>query len=235
MTASALFFLFLTMLSRTEIANSALAHLSAGSISSINDEFDEKSRVINSVFESVAKGVIRTHRWSCCIRRQELSRLSADQIKNGDFGYTNAFPLPVDCLRFLELNGEPYKGKTEFLDINGRNILTNESTARIRYVAWVEDTTQWDVLLAEAVAIRIAQRVARRITKDGMTSGQLESLYRLNLNEAVRVNAMEVGSGENSPLEQMLERSPLVKAGRQAGGYGIARYLGYNLNLEEDR
>lgn len=222
-------------MTRTDIANSALAHLSASSISSIDDDYDEKSRSIKSVFDSVAQGVIRKHRWSCCIKRVTLSRLSEDPIKDGDFGYSCAYRLPTDCLRFLELNGEPYKGKSEFLDINGRDLLTNETTARIRYVAWIEDVTQWDVLLAEAVAIRIAQRVARRITKDGISSEDLERLYRINLNDAMATNAMEVGSGENSPLIWMLERSPMVKVGSSSGRSRIAQLLGDNVILEEDR
>jgi hypothetical protein len=221
------------MLTKTQIANDALALLSATSISSIDDDSSVSGRVIKSVFDSVAQKVIRSHRWSCCIKRAALSRLDETPIQTNTFGYPNAFALPVDCLRFLDLNGEPYKDKTEFLDLNGRKIFTHEGTANIRYVAWVEDTNQWDVLLAEAVSIRLAQRSARRITKDGMSSADLNSLYLQALDEARRVDAVEVGSGENSPLGRMLERSPLVREGRRGGSLG--QRLGLNINSEISR
>ena len=222
------------MTSKTDIANSALAYLSATSIQDFDDDEDEKARVIKSVFDTVAKEVARKHRWSCLIRRATLSKLSEAPILSGNFGYRSQFQLPDDCLRFMDLNGEPYKAKVEFMDLNGRRLQANCDEANIRYVAWIEDTNEWDASFAEVVAIKLAMRIARRITKDGISSEDLYRIYKDALRDAQSIDAMEMGSGENSPLERMLERSPLVNAGRQRN---ITRgeILGWNVNLEEPR
>jgi hypothetical protein len=224
------------MLSQTEIANNALSYLSAGRIITIDDTLDEKARTIKAIFETTSMEVIREHRWSCCVRRVQLARLAESPTKVGNFGYTYAYQLPVDILRFLDLNGEPWKVKTQFLDVNGDELHCNEAEAYIRYVANITDTSQWDVLLAKAVAVAIAAKVARRITKDGMSAEQLIPLYERVVAQAKHVDAMEVGSGENSPLERIIESSGIINAGRHGSTpSGIASILGYNLDLSEPR
>lgn len=222
------------MRTKTDIANSALAYLSATSIDDIDDIDDEKARSIKSVFDTVAMEIAREHRWSCLIRRAELVKDVTEPLRHGNFGYRSQFDLPADCLRFLDLNGEPYKAKTEFMDLNGRKLLANCDQAFIRYVAWIDDPTEWDVKFAEVVAVKLAMRIARRITKDGISSEDLYGIYQRILKSAQAIDAMEVGSGENSPLERMMERSPLVNAGRQASS-SRGQILGWNVDLQEPR
>ena len=223
------------MVTKTDIANNALAYLSSGSIISIGDDDDDKSRVIRSVFDTVAKEVIRSHRWSCCIKRETLSKLSESPTVEGSYGYAHRYQLPSDSLRFLDLNGEPWADKSRAFDINGRELHTDEAVAHIRYVAYIEDTTQWDVMLAEAVAIKLAMRIARRITKDGISAESLYKYYREVLAQAQKVDAMEVGSGENSPLEGILAASPLVQMGQTGRYRNIAARVGLNVDSSVDR
>ena len=115
--------------------------------------------------------------------------------------------------------------------MEGKELHTNESVAYIRYIAWVSNTEEWDVLLGEAVAIKIAIRIARRVTKDGMSGEQLLSLYEKVVAKAQFVDAMEVGSGENSPLERILESSPLVVSSQ---GYAGAFRPVNRIGLEVD-
>ena len=223
------------MITKTEIANNALALLAAGRISNVLDADDEKSRQINAVFDSVAKQVIRTHRWSCCIKRATLARLTEAPVVSGTFGYKYKYQLPSDSLRFLDINGEPWSSKTLRFDINnGGELHTDDGTVNIRYVAWISDVSTWDVLLAEAVSVKLAQRIARRITKDGISGEQLNAEYQRTIANAMRVDAMEVGSGENSPLERILETSPIVQAGNQ-GIFSRNTVLGINVNYEVPR
>lgn len=221
------------MPSKTDIANSALSYLSAGSIQSLGDTGDEKARAIKAVFETCARQVIRSHRWLCCMERAELSKLADAPVKSGNFGYNYQYQLPANLLRLCEVNGEEYSPRTRLMDLNGRKLLLNDDKAFIRYVAWVDDTSQWDELMAEAVAVRIAGRVARRLTKDGLSREGFEQIYRKVLAEAVAVNAMEVGSGENNPIQAMLESSPLVNAGRSWGIHGFGLRTGSELDISE--
>lgn len=220
------------MQTKTEIANQALALLSAGRITNITDNDNELSRAINAVFDLTAKQVMRSHRWNCCTKRATLAQLATTPTKTTSYGYSYSYQLPSDSLRFLDLNGEPWKKKQRFLSVENGVLYTNDSKAYIRYIAWVSNTEEWDVLLGEAVSVKLAMRVARRITKDGMTGGELEGHYERVIANAIRVDAMEVGSGENSPLERLLDTSPLINS---SYGYGIG-HLGRNsiLGLEVD-
>lgn len=224
------------MTTKTEIANQALSLLSSGTITNVSDNDDAKSRVINANFDSVAKQVIRSHRWSCCIRRANLARLAEEPTKTETYGYRYKYQLPSDNLRFLDLNGEPWKNKTRSFDINGSELHTNDTKAYIRYVAWVSNTEEWDVLLAEAVGIKLAMRIARQITKDGMSGEQLLRLYQEVVAKAIHVDAMEVGSGENSPLERILESSPLVVSSQGFGGaFRPVNRVGLDTDYSVDR
>ena len=224
------------MITKTEIANNALSHLAAGRVVNILTDTDEKARAINAVFDTVAKEVIRSHRWSCCIKRVKLEQLSPAPTTYQTFGYKYKYQLPSDSLRFLDLNGEPWSSKTLKFDINGKELHTDNAKAYIRYVAWVSDVTEWDVLLAEAVSVKLAMRIARRITKDGMSGEQLLGLYEGTIANAIKVDALEVGGGENSPLERILETSPLVQQGRLAGaGFSRTSILGINVDYSVDR
>lgn len=223
------------MQNETEVANLALSYLSANSIVSLYDDNDEKARVLKGVFEMTSKQVMRLHRWSCCIKRAQLTQLAGEQLQSTNFGYSFAYQLPEDLLRFLEINGEPYKAKSEFLDINGRQLLSNDSSALIRYIRYERDTTKWDPLMAEAIAIKLAMVASRRITKDGIGPEALNAHYQRTVANAILVDAMETGSGENRPIERILENSPLVNRGRSGGAFGIARRLGYNIDSSKPR
>lgn len=219
------------MQTKTEIANQALALLSAGRITNITDNDNELSRAVNAVFDITAKQVIRSHRWNCCVRRATLVQLSESPTKTATYGFSYKYQLPSDSLRFLDLNGEPWSDKQRYLSVEGLELHTNDSKANIRYLAWVSNTEEWDVLLGEAVAVKLAMRIARRITKDGVTASDLEGHYQRVVSNAIRVDAMEVGSGENSPLERILDSSPLVNSSM---GYGAYNRRNSRLGLEID-
>jgi hypothetical protein len=220
------------MITKTAVANNALSYLASGTITDILDTLDEKARTILAVFDTVAMEVMRSHRWSCCIKRVKLTQLAGESLKVGEFGYSYRYQLPADNLRFLDLNGEPWTAKTEFLTVEQNVLHTDDAAAYIRYVAFIEDVSQWDVLMADAIAVKIAMRIARRITKDGISGEALSGLYKQVVAQAILIDAMEVGSGENRPLERMLNNSPLVRAAFGVGSYGVASRVGLNVNLE---
>lgn len=207
-------------MTKLEVANRALSILTSGTITDLDDALDEKARSIKAIFDIAAREVMREHRWSCCIKRAELTASETSPTKVGYFGYQFSYPLPTDCLRFLDLNGEPYRPKSEFMDLNGRDLLSNAGTAHIRYVADMTadaDVLLWDVSMAAAISVKIAMMVGRRITKDGMSYEELYQLYQRELDTARRLDAMEMGSGENRPIERIIENSPLINHGRRVG------------------
>ena len=95
--------------------------------------------------------MFREHVWNSLIRRAELSQ----ETTKPPFGYDFQYQLPTDpfCLRVLEFsNGNlsypqdnmmTHTGDPVFV-IEGRKLLTNEDTAKIKYISRITDPNEYD-------------------------------------------------------------------------------------------
>ena len=132
------------------------------------------------------------------------------------FGYENQFILPTDpfCLRVLEFsngtltypmdNMTSIDGSPVFV-IEGRKLLTNEGTVKIKYVGQVTDTTQYDSNLTETLSARLAHEICYAITGSTSLMTQTYQLYQEKLKEARFVDATE-----GAP--QRIEASDFIEA-----------------------
>ena len=138
------------MPSVVEISNNALNAIGATNITSM-DENSKAARVINQVYANVRNEVFRAHPWNCLIKRATL----AQDASAPAYGYTFSYTLPADpyCLRVLEYsNGSqtyPFDNLTNnsggsVFVIEGRKLLTDESPAKIKYVARSQDPNEYD-------------------------------------------------------------------------------------------
>lgn len=199
------------MAGTVDIANYALNIIGASNISDFGEN-SKAARLVNQRYEAVRDAVFRSHPWNCLIRRAEL----AQEVDAPVFGYAYQYSLPTDpfCLRVLEFsNGSlsyPQDNMTNnsggpVFMIEGRKLLTDEGTARIKYIGRVTDPQQYDALLTEALAARLASEIAYALTGSTSVSQLADSLYRDKLREARFVDATE-----GAP--QKLEASDFIEA-----------------------
>tara|TARA_R100001594_G_scaffold111285_1_gene146043 strand:- start:1764 stop:2369 length:606 start_codon:yes stop_codon:yes gene_type:complete len=162
------------MTSTVDICNYALNYLGANNITAL-DENSKPARIINQKYNSVRDTLFRAHPWNCLLQRTELSKSTTAPA----FGYSNYFPLPTDpyCLRVLEFsNGSLSYPKDSMISnsgdpvfaIEGRNLVTDEDTAKIKYVARITDPNEYDANLIDVLAARLAFEICYSIT--GSTS-----------------------------------------------------------------
>lgn len=185
------------MTSTVDIANYALNIIGATNISAF-DENSKVGRLINQRYDGVRDSVFRAHPWNCLIRRVEL----AQDVAKPAFGYANQYTLPTDpyCLRVLEFsNGTlhyPYDnmvsntGGAAFV-IEGRKLLTDEGTARIKYIGRITDPNEYDVLLTDCIAAKLAAEIAYAVTGSNTVVELSAALYVDKLREARFVDATE--------------------------------------------
>ncbi len=185
------------MTSATDIANNALNVLGASNISAF-DENSKAARIVNQRYDSIRDSVFRAHPWNCLIRRQDLAQLTALPV----FGYSFQYALPTDpyCLRVLEFsngsmsypqdNMKNNSGGPAFV-IEGRNIVTDEGTAKIKYVARITDPNEYDSGLIEALSMRLAAEMAYAITGSTSMVQITTSAYDQSLKEARFVDSTE--------------------------------------------
>jgi len=199
------------MTSTVDIANYALNIIGASNISAL-DENSKAARLVNQRYESVRDSVFRSHPWNCLINRAEL----AQETSSPAFGYTYQYALPTNpyCLRVLEFsNGSlSYPQDNMFSNtggpvyvIEGRKLLTDEGTARIKYIGRVTDPNEYDASLIEALAARLAMEIAYAVTGSTTVMQLAGALYDEKMKEARFVDATE-----GAP--QKLEASDFIDA-----------------------
>ena len=171
------------MASEVDIINSAMNMIGASNIIA-RDEDSKAARVSNQRYDSIRDAVLRAHPWNCAVTRRSLAPDSESPAFDWDFQFT----LPADpyCLRVLRL---------DYLDIEfrveGRKIVSNESSINLIYIARVTDPNEYDTLLQESIAARLAADVSFTLSQSTSLTQNMFNLYESKLKEARFVDATE--------------------------------------------
>lgn len=183
------------MPSAVDISNAALNTLGASNITSLTED-SKAGRLINQRYSDVRDAVFRSHNWNSLIRRANLARNTVAPA----FGYLYQYPLPTDCLRVLEFsNGTLTYPKDNMTDnsggpvyvVEGRELLTDEATVFIKYISRVEDPNEYDTLLVDTIAARLAMEICYAITGSNSMISTTKALYDEKIKEARFVDATE--------------------------------------------
>ena len=178
------------MASVIEICNSALNQLGAAPITSFTEN-NKNARICNARYNTVRDAVFSSHPWNCLTKRVTMA---ADSTAPG-WGYTYAFTLPSDCLRVLGIDAYDANWKIE-----GRKVLTTESSIKLIYISQVTDPNEMDVLLRETISAALASDMGFSITANLQTAKLFNEKYQLKLSEARHTDASEGGYNTDQTL-----------------------------------
>ena len=176
------------MASVVDICNGALNQLGASTILSLTED-SKNARLCNARYTQVRDSLFRSPPWNCLQKRVQLA---ADTTAPA-WGFTSAYTLPADCLRLLRILDYDSNHKVE-----GRKILTNNSSMKILYVARIEDPNEYDELLRETISAALAADIAYAVTSSNPVSINMYNLYQTKLKDARFVDATE---GQNTSQE----------------------------------
>lgn len=214
------------MASETEIANRALTKLGDQRLLSLLDD-NNAGRTMNSMFGMVRDAELRRHRWKFAIKRLALMALVEAPV----FGFTYQFPLPADYLALVQVNDiyiRPYckdKGPWSVeLSVDGTTrVLLCDLAAplNIRYVSRVTNAGLFDPLFVESFACKLGFEACEAITQSNTKQTSLKDQYTFALNEAVRVDAIELPPDE-IPWGSWLES----REGQSVGLTGSSQFYG---------
>tara|TARA_R100001443_G_scaffold73474_2_gene81401 strand:+ start:1209 stop:1799 length:591 start_codon:yes stop_codon:yes gene_type:complete len=176
------------MASEVDICNSALNMIGASNIISLNED-SKAGRICNQRYALVRDAVFRSHPWNCLIQRVKLSPDS----DTPSFDYSYQYTLPTDpyCLRVLRLQDPDTVHKIE-----GRKLLTDESSIEMIYLGRITDPNQYDQLLIEALSSRIAMEISYSLVNSTALTQLMEAQFNTKIREARFVDATE-GTPEN--------------------------------------
>tara|TARA_R100001163_G_scaffold1414_3_gene2267 strand:+ start:1471 stop:2070 length:600 start_codon:yes stop_codon:yes gene_type:complete len=196
------------MASEVDICNIALNNLGASNITAL-DEDSKSGRLCNQRYEFVRDTVFRSSPWNCLIQRVEL----AQDADTPPFGFSYQYTLPANpyCLRVLTMwtaqtnaDESAYDNGDIMFKIEGRKLLTNESTAKIIYLARVEDPNEYDSLLIEAIAARLSAELCYAVTGSAALLNPMIATYEAKLKEARFADASE-GMPDRIMAESFIE------------------------------
>jgi len=177
------------MASVVDICNGALNQLGASTILTLTED-SKNARLCNARFTQVRDSIFRSHPWNCLQKRVELAADSDTPA----WGFTSQFTIPADCLRVLTILDfdSDYK-------IEGRKILTDNSSMKILYISRVTDPNEYDELLRETLSAALAADIAYAVTSSNPTASNMYKLFQDKLKEARFVDSTE---GQNMNPEK---------------------------------
>jgi len=170
------------MTSVVEVCNRALDKLGQGSITSLDDG-TTAANLCTRNYAQTRDQLLRDHPWNFAVRRAIL----APSTDTPSWGFSNRFPFPVDCLRLLEVD----RLSTAEYQVEGRNILANGSTLKIRYIRRVEDPNSFDSAFVDVLATRLAFQMCEAITQSNQKKQALWEEFEDVLTRAKRVDGQE--------------------------------------------
>ena len=187
------------MASKTQLCNLALTRLRGATIVSLDDP-TKTAQLCKTLFDDVAEEVMSEGSWPSTIRRQTLNKTTNVPA----FEYSNEFQLPT-LPRFLKvLNINDQCAYTQPFVIEGDKLLTDLSSVKIRYVAYLEDTGSWDVYLKRAFVYRLTAELAYVLTGQDPISTKWYALYERKLADCLNLAGQE-GSNQHVFHDNLLD------------------------------
>ena len=169
------------MASIVDINNAALNQLGASTILSLTED-SKNARICNARYTQIRDSVFRSHPWNCLQKRVELSSSTTTPA----WGFSFQYDLPGDCLRLLRILDYESNHKVE-----GRSILSNNSSMKILYISRITDPNQYDENLREALSAAIAADIAYAITSNNTVQQNMIALYQEKIRDARFVDSTE--------------------------------------------
>lgn len=164
-----------------DICNRALTKLGEDRIIALTDN-SKQAKACSHAYEFVRDAVLRMHPWNCTATRAQLAPL----VTTPAFTYAYEYQIPSDALKILEVDTD-YDWVVE-----GRKILTDEGTVlNIRYQKRETDPNQYDALLFEVIAAKLAYELAEPLTQSNAKKSEMKDDFKSILRDAKMNDAQE--------------------------------------------
>ncbi|HBA72206.1 MAG TPA: hypothetical protein DCZ63_08480 [Geobacter sp.] len=182
------------MFTKLEIVNNAFVELGTAPIDDL-DEGTDQARAARAVWKLSLTATLRAHPWNFAVKRVKLSPTTTAPA----FGFTYAYNKPADCLRVLSVNVRDYH-------LEGKQIVCNDASLQLRYIALVEDPTFFDACFAQTLAANIASKLAYPLTQSTSQQQAMWQMFVDFLRQAKSIDAQE------EPTEDFFEEGSMVSA-----------------------
>lgn len=197
----------MAMATGVSICSNALLMLGAQTINDFQDQLNlDRAKLCANLYPSQRDSILRAHPWNCCIKRIVLAPLAEAPA----FGYSQAFELPADCLRVLEVGTGGLQ--IDYL-VEGRTIQADTMALELRYVFRNEVEATWDAHLVDLMTVAMAAVLAYPITQSTSERDNRKAEFQSLLRQAKAVD------GQEDPPQTLGDERLL--ASRFSNGWGL--------------
>ena len=169
-----------------DICNDALIRLGDRLISSLNDG-TPTADLLKNRYDISRRKVLRSHPWKRLRKRATLAPLATKP----EFQWGYQFPLPSDCLRLWLVVDQRDGAAINEWELEGQNILSDESILYIKYIKDEENVDLLDDSLNEIISLQLAKELAFSRSGDGSLYDRIENEFRMKFAEARSIDSKE--------------------------------------------
>lgn len=174
------------MATKLDITNLALVNCGQRTLQSPTEDTSD-SRLVSQVWKACVEAVIRSAPFTSASKRVELALLPTTPV----FQYTYEYQQPADCLRIFECyRGDSYDKSLEWR-LEGKKVLSDQSPLYVRYAFAPDDERDYDPLLVEAFAFKLASTIAYSKTESRSLAEALDVKYERALQEAKSIDSLQ--------------------------------------------
>lgn len=165
------------------ISETSICNMSLGRIGSqrINDLSNAEENGIEAIqcrlhYEQTRDALLRSHMWRFARGRSTLSQNAAYTADTTTFEWTYAYDLPGDFLAMKSIwedAGYGEVGQQYPYSIEGKQILSEETSMKIRYIKRVEDVTKFDPLFIDVLILQLAIKLCMPLAQDKVLRREL--------------------------------------------------------------
>lgn len=159
-------------LSETSILNMSLGRIGSTRINDFIDNNEANPQIVQARihYEQTRDALLRSHWWRFARSRETLSQNAEYTADTTTFEWTYAYDLPNDFLREWlppwEDNSEVLGRSRNTYSLEGKQLLSNQTTMQVRYVKRVTDVTEFDPLFVEVLVLQLALKMVMPLSQD---------------------------------------------------------------------
>lgn len=201
--------------SEVDICNIALQHLKQPPITSIDPASTTAEERCALNYHQVRQETLRSHAWNFAMKRVQLS---PDLDNTPLFGFTHAYALPSDWLRYIgRYDDLGTRVSEDDYDIEGRYLLLNgedSESVNLRYIYDHVTVSEMDPLFRGLFALNLAIVLAPSFSS---TEQRLKALLEIRKDLETKATAID---GQERPPRRV-QRSKFIEA-RRGGRHNLA-------------
>lgn len=205
-----------------DICNLALGHLGKPAIVSFT-EGTKEANLCNAQYDIARRLVMVKSPWTFARRTETLAEI-ATNIHSEVWEY--AYDVPNSSLkvvRLLEPGQAPnWNSQPQGMYLEAGNLYCSVADARLAYIFNNEDPLSWSPEFADAVALKLAERLAPNVTRRPADVREMRTLYNQQLLAAIETDGQQevtfyrYGDGYSDDRD-----TATVRGARQTDGSGI--------------